>query len=407
MRLVYFTFCLSFFFSAIRGEIPSPEEFLISSKKPIDANLIAHFGGKYFYTSNNTKLESNDEIIVENNHPVNLTQFTNQSVGLNLWNLDILDGVMNNEYTYLYTGQNVTVYVIDSGISPDPEFENRILPGISISPYNNDTSDCNGHGTFVSGCVAAKTYGVAKKAYIVPVKVFGCGDSTTTSVIIQAISWVSQKPKGIVNLSLLGSYSSILNDAIADLVEAGFIVVVAAGNYAQNACNFSPSSSQYAITVGCTTIYNSVCSYSNQGSCTTLYAPGDDILGVNAFVSGGTTYMSGTSMSSPVVTGIAAMILEAVPYATPAEIKQILINISANNTLSGFNIPGSTNLAARVYKNIIKFKCAGLKKAKCENSALCKFISDYGCKPFNFCGFKNKKQCLQRKYCKYTDKKCN
>jgi subtilisin family serine protease len=302
----------------------------------------------------------------------------------------------------------VTVYVIDSGVTPGPEFENRLQNGTSFNPYGTTTTDCLGHGTHVTSLLGSKTYGVAKGVKIVPVKVFNCDNTTPVSYVLQAMYWVIKQPKGIVNLSIGGTYNTLMNGGVKDLTDAGFIVVVAAGNDGNDACNHSPSSEASAIVAGCSTMNNQVCSYSNEGTCVTLFAPGDNILGLS-YIPGKTTYKSGTSMSSPHVAGVAATLYEKYPGILQKDMKFLLTGMAANNTLSSFKISSSPDLELRGFMDNTPPlpKCSLIKKANvCTNTPLCINVPKYGCRIYNFCGFKTKKQCLIRKRCKFTQGKC-
>jgi subtilisin family serine protease len=378
------------------------EKMLISYRTKIP-NLvpIVKYKGKYISLINSDEYKITDEyIITENNTNITIQDSYNNH---NLqWNLDILDNTIDNKYTYNYSGLGSIVYVIDSGLTISSEFDNRIKTGISFD-RDNYTKDCLGHGTHVASIIGSKTYGVAKNSTIIPVKVFGCSRTTYTSTIIKAIYWVIVQQKGIVNLSLGGNFNSILNDAIKDLIDAGFIVVSAAGNNGLNACNFSPSSEPNSIVVGCTGSNKMVCNSSNEGKCVTLFAPGQNILGLSNFPNK-TTYMSGTSMSAPHVSGIAATLYSVFPGITQRDIKQLIIKISANGTLSGFKINNSPNLEVREFIGLSCIKA--LDVFNCKNTPMCIFIKDYGCKSFNFCGFKTMQECLIRKRCEYSLGKC-
>jgi subtilisin family serine protease len=386
--------------------ISNATELLISSNTKIpNSDQIAEYKGKIISVINEDAFIYTDglgEFTIDQN--VNMTVQTNQQVNADLWNLDSLDGNLDSLYNYQYSGINVIAYVIDSGITKSNEFGDRIKTGISFNPYGNITTDCLGHGTHVTSLIGSNTYGVAKNVNIVPVKVFNCEGTTKTSIILQAIYWVIKQPKGIVNLSIGGGYNTLLNSAISDLTNEGFIVIVAAGNDGEDACNHSPSSEKSAIVAGCSNIYNEVTNYSNEGMCVTLFAPGDFILGLNAY--GGTIYRSGTSMSCPHITGVAATIYERYPGILQKDMKNMLMDMAANNTLRGFKIPTSPNLELRGFKEDSLPKCGQISKIMCLKTSLCIFIKNYGCRIINFCGFKRKKECILRKHCKYVSKNC-
>jgi subtilisin family serine protease len=392
------------FFSLV--SISNASGLLISSNTPYPKSVqLAEYKGKYISIIDSetvyTASKTSDVVITDNsNISINNSTYFQPT---QLWNLDIMDNLTNGYYSYSYTGENVIAYVIDSGITQDAEFENRILKGMSFNPYGNLTNDCLGHGSHVASLIGSKTYGVAKRVKIVPVKVFDCIGTTLISTIIQAIYWVIKQPKGIVNLSIGGSYNPILNRAIIDLIDAGFIVVVAAGNNGGNACDYSPSSESSAIVVGCFNALNGVCSYSNEGNCVTLYAPGDSILGVRN--TGGVVSKSGTSMASPHASGVAATVYQKYPGIIQSDMKKILISMSTGNTLSGFKSPIVSNLALRGIGEDIP-KCFGLSKTLCGKNRSCTFIKNYGCRAINFCGFIKRQECVIRKRCKYVSGKC-
>ena len=214
--------------------------------------------------------------------------------------------------------------MIDTGIlASHIEFEARVKPGMSVISDRRGTTDCNGHGTHVAGTIGSKTYGVAKKVNLIPVRVLDCRGSGSTSGVISGIDWVAKnasKP-AVANLSLGGSYSISINNAVANLVRvAGVVVVVAAGNSNADACNSSPASELTALTVGASQSSDSRASYSNYGTCLDLFAPGTDIKSTWIGSNIATNTISGTSMASPHVAGVAALYLSANPGATPEKV---------------------------------------------------------------------------------------
>lgn len=225
------------------------------------------------------------------------------------WGLDRIDErdlPLSGSYTYAYTGSGVRAYIIDTGLQADhPEFGTRALN--VYDAFGGNGADCNGHGTHVGGTVAGKTYGVAKNAYLRGVKVLDCNGSGSTSGIIAAVDWVRKNRinPAVANLSLGGGYSSSLNTAVNNLANSGVFVAVAAGNSNADSCNYSPSSAAYAFTTAASDKSDYKASFSNYGTCVDAYAPGATIK--SAWISGGVKTISGTSMASPHVTGVAAL----------------------------------------------------------------------------------------------------
>jgi len=264
------------------------------------------------------------------------------------WGLDRVDQrdrPLNGSYIYNYVASSVRVYVIDSGIlAGHTDFGGRVLSGFSAISDGRGSSDCNGHGTHVAGTVGGATWGVAKGARLVPVRVFGCTGGSANSTIISGIDWVARnhvKP-AVANMSLGGPASSATDTATNNLISAGVTVVVAAGNDNANACNYSPARVGNAITVGSTTSTDARSSFSNFGTCVNIFAPGSSIRSTWYTSTTATNTISGTSMASPHVAGAAALYLAANPSASPATVRNALYANATTNRLSAIN-SGSPN----------------------------------------------------------------
>jgi subtilisin family serine protease len=238
------------------------------------------------------------------------------------------------------SGLNSYAYVVDTGIDVlNVDFEGRVSGGFTAVLDGRGAADCNGHGTHVAGTIAGRTYGVAKKATLVPVRVLDCAGSGSYSSVISGLDWIAANhPAGtpaIVNMSLGGPASSTLDGAIRNLILKGITVVVAAGNSAADACNYSPARVTEAITVAATTISDVRASYSNFGSCVDIFAPGSEItstwLGSTAV-----NTISGTSMAAPHVAGTLARFLTKNPTLTPGQAaNSLLASATTGAVLSG------------------------------------------------------------------------
>ena len=201
------------------------------------------------------------------------------------WGIDRLDQrslPLSGTFTSPSTASNVFAYVVDTGIdATNLEFGGRVNSGFDAVNGGSGQIDCNGHGTHVAGTIASQTYGVAKAARLVPVRVLDCNGSGTYSGVIAGLDWIAQNrpstQRAVVNMSLGGGASSSIDSAVASLVASGVAVVVAAGNSNTDACTTSPARATSAITVGATTINDSRASFSNYGSCLDLFAPGANI----------------------------------------------------------------------------------------------------------------------------------
>ncbi|WP_240037747.1 S8 family peptidase [Glycomyces paridis] len=264
------------------------------------------------------------------------------------WGLDRVDQdalPLDASYEYEWTGAGVDAFILDTGLNTEhQEFTGRIGEGYDFIDDDADPADCHGHGTHVAGTVGGTTYGLAKDVTIRAVRVLDCGGSGSYSAIIGGIDWVAANADGpaVANMSLGGTFSQALNDAIAAAVESGVTFAIAAGNEGQDACNVSPGSEPSAITVGATDQTDTQTSWSNYGECVDILAPGAAITSAWIDAVDAENTISGTSMATPHVAGVAALYLESNPEATPEEVAAALTEGAVADAVSGTN--GSPNL---------------------------------------------------------------
>lgn len=242
------------------------------------------------------------------------------------WGIDRIDQAdlpLDNSYNYTNAGEGVKAYIIDTGIKLDhQEFAGRAIKGIDV--INKTFKDGNGHGTHVSGTVGGTLYGVAKGVTLVSVRVLNNNGSGTTSGVIAGVDWVAKDhgtSPAVANMSLGGGASSALDDAVRKGIADGVVFCVAAGNSSADASTASPARVSEAITVAASTSNDTFASYSNFGTIVDIIAPGSGIKSAWITSTTATNTLSGTSMATPHVTGVAALYLTSNPTATPAEVQ--------------------------------------------------------------------------------------
>ena len=192
---------------------------------------------------------------------------------------------LNGMFTANHDGAGVTVYVIDSGIrAGHVEFGDRASVGADFVGDGRNGVDCDGHGTHVAGIIGGSTYGVAKKAKLVAVRVLNCNGSGSASKLVAAINWVAEKhvPNSVANISIGGSTSAAIDAAVTAAVGRGLAITVAAGNGnflgGKNACTVSPArvATPGVMTIGASDSKDARASFSNYGACAGLVRPGHE-----------------------------------------------------------------------------------------------------------------------------------
>lgn len=299
------------------------------------------------------------------------------------WALDRIDQretLLDNSFSFpASAGEGVHIYVLDSGIlggvfglaGAHVELDGRIGNGIDIQVPGGNANDCDGHGTLVASLAAGTTFGIAKLATVHPVRVLDCVLGGSSSGIIAGINWVIGEQqshpgqKSVANMSLtVNGIDLALDQAVQNLINAGVVVSIAAGNSANkvdpitgadlgDSCNLSPQRVGAALTVGAMNNITQqivggvtfsgadiITAFSDTGGCVDLYAPGANMTGaaitsttaITGFPFTGTGN-NGTSFSAPLVAGVAAVFWNAHPTANASQVVSAITSNATQNTL--------------------------------------------------------------------------
>ncbi len=343
------------FTSTIQAEAHRPNELLIRFRenvpKTTEDGLLKRFGATQKDEIANVKvkvisvpdqaldavqtaLAKNPAVeFVEKNYQGELTETTpNDLYYTNQWSPKKTS--LSTLWDFHRGSATTIVAVIDTGVTANHEdLISRVLPGYDFVNNDADPTDDNGHGTMVAGIVGGltnNTIGTAASCWeckILPVKVLAADNYGYYSNFAKGITYAADNGAKVINLSLIGtSSSSTLDSAVAYAISKGSIVIAAAGN--ANTTNFGyPAASPGAISVAASTESDTLASYSNYGSWVSIAAPG-----TNTTTSGTASYtgFAGTSSASPVVAGIAGVLLTAVPGITPTQLENAVIqNVDA------------------------------------------------------------------------------
>lgn len=266
------------------------------------------------------------------------------------WGLDRIDQrtlPLDGDYDYGSIASLVTVYVVDSGIrKTHHDFGGRVTAGPDFISPGGSADDCYGHGTHVAATIGGTYYGVAKGVRLVPLRVFDCTGYGPDDRLVTAVEWITAHAArpAVVNMSLRADAypDPALDSAIRRSIAAGITYVVAAGNDHKDACGVAPADVGEAITVGSVDGSDTRAAESNYGRCVDLFAPGVEIPSAGIGDDSSIVSMSGTSMATAHVSGIAALYLQRNPKASPAEVEKVLLDRATRGVVSDAG-PGSPN----------------------------------------------------------------
>ncbi|KAK3688973.1 oryzin precursor [Podospora appendiculata] len=256
------------------------------------------------------------------------------------WGLGSISHKKPNYTDYLYdaaAGKGTYAYIVDTGLKIEHvEFEGRAKLGYNAYP-DSDFVDNYGHGTHTAGTIGSKSYGVAKKATLISVKVFDTG-SSSTSIVLDGYSWAvknitasNRADVSVISMSLGGGYSEAFNTAVENAFKSGVVSVVAAGNDGADAKDTSPASAPDAITVGAIDVANTKPDWSNFGALVDVFAPGVNVLSTWIDSNTSTAYLDGTSMATPHVAGL-VLYLKSLDKAANAKAAAVSAKVKSLGT---------------------------------------------------------------------------
>jgi len=279
------------------------------------------------------------------------SQYPNAGSDTDSWNWTA--GTYGN-YRFNNNGFRAKIWVVDTGVlTAHQEFvvggNSRVTPAVNMINDGRNGQDCNGHGTHCAGSAGGNFRGIATGASLASVRVLSCAGSGSNADVIAGFNYVSSNQvrsgnihSNIMSVSLGGGFSQTSNNAVANAITNGVIAVIAAGNNnGADACNYSPASTPTAITVMASDRTDARASFTNVGTCTTIFAPGVSIH--SGWYTSNTAYntISGTSMATPLTAGGAAVLASTYTSGpTPATIKTALVNAGSRNFIT--NVPSNT-----------------------------------------------------------------
>ncbi len=250
------------------------------------------------------------------------------------WGVAKMNADSYANYVSSVTKQSIKVAVVDTGVSSHSFLSGRIADGgYDFVGLDSSPSDLNGHGTHVAGTIVDCTPGLNVK--ILPVRVLDQYGSGYNSVVASGIRYAADHGAKVINLSLGGSESSLVDEMITYAVNKGSTVVVAAGNEGSSTSRYCPSHLKSAIVVGAVDSQNKKAYFSNTGSSLDVVAPGVDI--TSCVPGGGYATYSGTSMAAPHVSAVAAMFQLVYPGKTPSQIEQLIKANTKDLGVSGWD----------------------------------------------------------------------
>ncbi|MEA3311741.1 MAG: S8 family serine peptidase [candidate division WOR-3 bacterium] len=299
----------------------------------------------------------------------------------------------------LTTGSpDVIIAILDTGADTDHEdLQANLVPGYNFVSGTSDIEDDYGHGTHVSGIAAAKIdnskgiAGMAGNASIMPIKVADSGGDYTNADLAQGIIYAAEEGADVVNMSLGGTHSQVLEDAVNYAWGQGLFLCAAAGNKREERSDY-PAAYERVASVGATTSGDSRWQYSNYGESVAIFAPGGGYEGILSTEKGGYYgWRDGTSMACPQVAGLAALIAGVHPEYTNQDVWDKMI-ASADTIPFSHELRINSRVALDVVevaedrRNSLKIRCAEIQKGRISFTCRTSESTDYDLRIFDVTG---------------------
>jgi thermitase len=233
---------------------------------------------------------------------------------------------------------NVIIAILDTGVDgTHPDLAGLMVPGWNVYNNNNNTADVLGHGTSVAGCAAAMSnngLGVASVSWnsrLMPIRISDTAGTATYSAMAAGLTWAADHGAKVANISYIASDNSTVRSAAQYFMNHGGVVTAAAGNYSTN---MTGADNPYILTVSASDVYDGYSTTTNYGASIDVAAPG---VTVWTTIVGGYQSRSGTSMSAPIVAGVAALTMSANPLLSAAQVQQIIKDSAEDKGAPGWD----------------------------------------------------------------------